>query len=206
MSTLDLKSGYHQVEVNPADQDKTAFVCPFGTFRYKRMPFGLRNAPATFQRLMDQFRNGLPNVNILVYLDDIVVLSETFEQHIEDLRMWYWARTRDKASHSPIPIPLGYRGHYALGAVLLQGESPTDEQPVECASRLLSSAEKNYSTTEREALAIVWALNKFRGYIEGAEITVASDHQPLKWLMNLTSPTGRLARARDGHFKYNLTI
>ncbi|GFU22586.1 retrovirus-related Pol polyprotein from transposon 17.6 [Trichonephila clavipes] len=51
------------------------------------MPFGLRNAPATFQRLMDQFRNGLPNVNILVYLDDIVVLSETFEQHIEDLRM-----------------------------------------------------------------------------------------------------------------------
>ncbi|GFU80768.1 retrovirus-related Pol polyprotein from transposon 297 [Trichonephila clavipes] len=78
MSTLDLKSGYHQVEVNPADQDKTAFVCPFGTFRYKRMPFGLRNAPATFQRLMDQFRNGLPNVNILVYLDDIVVLSETF--------------------------------------------------------------------------------------------------------------------------------
>ncbi|GFS88283.1 transposon Tf2-6 polyprotein [Trichonephila clavipes] len=47
------------------------------------MPFGLRNAPATFQRLIDQFRNGLPNVNILVYLDDI----ETFEQHIEDLRM-----------------------------------------------------------------------------------------------------------------------
>ncbi|GFT60530.1 hypothetical protein TNCV_1966331 [Trichonephila clavipes] len=87
MSTLDLKSGYDQVEVNPADQDKTAFVCPFGTFRYKRMPFGLRNAPATFQRLMDQFCNGLPNVNILVYLDYIVVLSETFEQHIEDLRM-----------------------------------------------------------------------------------------------------------------------
>ncbi|GFT49507.1 retrovirus-related Pol polyprotein from transposon 412 [Trichonephila clavipes] len=63
---------------------------------------------------------------------------------------------------------------------LLQGESPTDEQPVEYASRLLSSAEKNYSTTEREALAIVWALNKFRGYIEGAEITVASDHQTVK--------------------------
>ncbi|GBM35377.1 Retrovirus-related Pol polyprotein from transposon 17.6 [Araneus ventricosus] len=56
-------------------------------FRYKRMPFGLKNAPATFQRLMDQFRNGLPTVNILVYLDDIVVLSETFEQHIQDLKM-----------------------------------------------------------------------------------------------------------------------
>ncbi|GFY09644.1 transposon Tf2-11 polyprotein [Trichonephila clavipes] len=58
---------------------------------------------------------------------------------------------------------------YALGAVLLQGESPTDEQPVDYASRLLSSAE-NYSTTEREALAVVWALNKFRGYIEGAKL------------------------------------
>ncbi|GFT71354.1 hypothetical protein TNCV_2526441 [Trichonephila clavipes] len=255
MSTLDLKSGYHQVEVNPADQDKTAFVCPFGTFRYKRMPFGLRNAPATFQRLMDQFRNGLPNVNILVYLDDIVVLSETFEQHIEDLRMvfdrlknlnyvlteknaniarllsnlskkstaWKWSEIEQQAFQTlkqcliTPPIlrqvdpkkPFIIRtdaSSYALGAVLLQGESPTDEQPVEYASRLLSSAEKNYSTTEREALAVVWALNKFRGYIEGAEITVASDHQPLKWLMNLTSPTGRLARWALQIQSYNLKI
>ncbi|GBL58317.1 Retrovirus-related Pol polyprotein from transposon 297, partial [Araneus ventricosus] len=55
MSTLDLKTGYHQIEVNPDDKDKTTFVYPFGMFRYKRMPFGLKNAPATFQRLMDQF-------------------------------------------------------------------------------------------------------------------------------------------------------
>ncbi|GFW19962.1 hypothetical protein TNCV_866681 [Trichonephila clavipes] len=52
MSALDLKSGYHQVDVNPADQDKTAFVCPSGTFRYKRMPFGLRNAPANFHSVL----------------------------------------------------------------------------------------------------------------------------------------------------------
>ncbi|GFX89422.1 retrovirus-related Pol polyprotein from transposon 17.6, partial [Trichonephila clavipes] len=78
-------------------------------------------------------------------------------------------------------------------AVLLQGEG-SDEHPIEYASRLLTPAERNYSTTEREALALVWALKKFRGYIEGTEITVASDHQPLKWLLNLKSPTGRLAR------------
>ncbi|GFV24337.1 retrovirus-related Pol polyprotein from transposon 412 [Trichonephila clavipes] len=83
--------------------------------------------------------------------------------------------------------------NYALGAVLLQGEG-SDEHPIEYASRLLTPAERNYSTTEREALAVVWALKKFRGYIEGTEITVASDHQPLKWLLNLKSPTGRLAR------------
>ncbi|GFV48800.1 transposon Tf2-6 polyprotein [Trichonephila clavipes] len=242
MSTLDLKSGYHQVEVNPADQDKTAFVCPFGTFRYKRMPFGLRNAPATFQRLMDQFRNGLPNVNILVYLDDIVVLSETPAHGIENSFIpnfsdiasplsnlskkstaWKWSEIEQQAFQTlkqcliTPPIlrkvdpkkPFIIRtdaSSYALDAVLLQGESPTDEQPVEYASRLLSSAEKNYSTTEREALAVVWALNKFRGYIEGSEITVASDHQPLKWLMNLTSPTGRLARWTLQIQSYNLKI
>ncbi|GFY13748.1 retrovirus-related Pol polyprotein from transposon 297 [Trichonephila clavipes] len=70
----------------------------------------------------------------------------------------------------------------------------SDEHPIEYASRLLTPAERNYSTTEREALAVVWALKKFRGYIEGKEITEASDHQPLKWLLNLKSPTGRLAR------------
>ncbi|GFW33344.1 hypothetical protein TNCV_2795111 [Trichonephila clavipes] len=80
--TIDLKSGYHQVNVNPADRDKTAFVCPFGTYRFKRMPFGLKNAPATFQRLMDIFRRGLP---VLAYLDDIIIMSLTFEQHLADL-------------------------------------------------------------------------------------------------------------------------
>ncbi|GBL91599.1 Retrovirus-related Pol polyprotein from transposon 17.6 [Araneus ventricosus] len=67
-----------------------------------------------------------------------------------------------------------------------------EEHPIEYASRLLNSAER--TTTEREALAVVWALNKFRGYIEGSKITVASGHQHLKWLMKLKSPSGRLAR------------
>ncbi|GBM11125.1 Retrovirus-related Pol polyprotein from transposon 17.6 [Araneus ventricosus] len=82
MSTINLKSGYHQINVHPADRDKTAFVCPFGTFRFKRMPFGLRNASATFQRLMDMFCRNLP---AMAYPDDIIVLSPTFDQHLLDL-------------------------------------------------------------------------------------------------------------------------
>ncbi|GFX74338.1 retrovirus-related Pol polyprotein from transposon 297 [Trichonephila clavipes] len=196
MSTLDLKSGYHQVEVNPADQDKTAFVCPFGTFRYKRMPFGLRNAPATFQRLMDQFHIARPLSN-LSKKSTAWKWSEIEQQAFQTLKQCLITPPilRQVDPKKPFIIQTD-ASSYALGAVMLLGESPTDEQPVEYASRLLSSAEKNYSTTEREALAVVWALNKFRGYIEGAEITVASVHQPLKWLMNLTSSTGRLARAR----------
>ncbi|GFW28333.1 transposon Tf2-11 polyprotein [Trichonephila clavipes] len=180
ISTIDLKSGYHQVNDNPADRDKTTFVCPFGTYRFKRMPFGLKNAPATFQRLMDIFRRGLP---VLAYLNDIIIMSPTFEQHLADLEAVFKRLMDFKTDAS----------NYALGAVLLQGEDK-EEHPVEFSSRLLNPAERNYSTTEREALAVVWALNKFRGYIDGASITVASDHQPLRWLMKLKSPTGRLAR------------
>ncbi|GBN17522.1 Retrovirus-related Pol polyprotein from transposon opus [Araneus ventricosus] len=82
MSTIDLKYEYQQINVHPADRDKTAFICPFGTFRFKKMPFGFRNAPATFQRLMDMFCR---NLLAMAYLDDIIVLSPTFDQHLLDL-------------------------------------------------------------------------------------------------------------------------
>ncbi|GBM37117.1 Retrovirus-related Pol polyprotein from transposon 17.6 [Araneus ventricosus] len=81
-----------------------------------------------------------------------------------------------------------------------------EEHPIEYASRLLNSAERNYSTTEREALAVVWALNKFRGYIECSKITAAYDHQPLKWLMKLKSPSGRLARWSLQLQSFNLNL
>lgn len=67
-------------------------------------------------------------------------------------------------------------------------------------------AERNYSTTEREALAAVWAMSKFQGYIEGAEIIIETDHQALRWLMQLKSPTGRLARWALQLQPYNLQI
>ncbi|GFW47035.1 retrovirus-related Pol polyprotein from transposon 17.6 [Trichonephila clavipes] len=271
MSTLDLRAGYHQVKVHVEDQDKTAFVCPFGTYRYLRMPYGLRNAPATFQRLMNRFFNGLEDILALPYLDDIIVLSETFEKHMFDLNaiferlllfklkanrekchfassrvkylgfwitqkgievdpekvacildipppknvsknyltkkvQWQWRFDQQntfqtlknclttpcvlKQADGTQPYIIGTdASNYALGAVLLQGEGSI-EHPKKYASRLLTPAERNYSTTEREALAVVWTLKKFRGYIEGTEKPVASDHQPMKWLLNLKSPTG----------------
>ncbi|XP_050559306.1 uncharacterized protein LOC126912218 [Spodoptera frugiperda] len=94
---------------------------------------------------------------------------------------------------------------YCIGAVLMQGEGH-DEQPVEYASRLLTSAERNYSTTEREALAVVWALGKFRGYVKSAKVIVRTDYQPLGWLMGQRSPSGRLARWAPMLREFDLSI
>ena len=81
-STLDLFSGYWQIEIEDCDKFKTAFICEFGLYEFNRMPFGLTNAPGTFQRLMNNILRPLLGVCALVYLDDIIVFSKTFEDHL----------------------------------------------------------------------------------------------------------------------------
>lgn len=313
LTTMDLKAGYHQVSVHKADQDKTSFITPFGIYRYRRLPFGLRNAPSTFQRLVDRFKMGLPGVRLLAYLDDFILMSGSFEEHLNDLKLcfdrlehfklrlnrpkcffacaqvkylghiisasgihvnpekvlaikdmgrpndakqlltflqtcnwyrrfipnfasqakslthltrksvaWTWGPVQEEAfqklkellTSAPIlrqataGLPYTLRtdaSAYAIGAALLQGEGP-DERPIEYASRLLTAPEINYTTTEREALALVWAVQKFRGYIEEAETVVITDHRPLKWLMSIKTPSGRLARWALQIQAFNLKI
>ncbi|XP_063390383.1 uncharacterized protein LOC134676003 [Cydia fagiglandana] len=303
ISTIDLRSGYWQVSVNPADRDKTSVITPFGTYRFVRMPFGLKNAPATFQRLMDKFKSGasLQNTTVLAYLDDLLVISDSFEKHLQDLQLvfdrlrqfglranrekcvfackevkylghlitpdgikpdngkieailamkeptnlkhlrtflqtcawfrkfvpnfsavaqpltkltkknepWKWQDEQQQAftelktrlTSAPILVQADYSkqfilrtdsSNYALGACLMQGEGH-DERPIEYASRLLTPAERRYSTTERECLAVIWAVEKYRPYIDGHTVLVKTDHQPLKWLLTHKSPSGRLIR------------
>lgn len=84
-SSLDLASGYHQICVEKADQEKTAFITPMGLYEYVRMPFGLCGAPATFQRLMQRCMGDLIYQMLFVYLDDICIYSKTFEEHLAHL-------------------------------------------------------------------------------------------------------------------------
>ena len=80
-SVMDLKSGYYQVEVAEEDKHKTAFVCPLGFYEFNRMPQGVTNAPSTFQRLMEKCVGDLHLSEVLVFLDDLIVFSDTLEEH-----------------------------------------------------------------------------------------------------------------------------
>lgn len=84
-STLDLDSGYNQVPVSEQDKPKTAFCTLFGLFEFNRMPFGLCNAPSTFQRLMQRMFGDQQGQSLLLYLDNIIVFSSSVKQHLQRL-------------------------------------------------------------------------------------------------------------------------
>lgn len=86
-STLDLASGYNQVPMAEADKAKTAFCTPFSLFEFNRMPFGLCNAPSTFQRLMERIFGDQRFQSLLLYLDDIVIFSSSFQMHLQRLEL-----------------------------------------------------------------------------------------------------------------------
>jgi len=80
-STLDLAQGYHEVPMNPEDRKKTAFFTDKGHFEASRMPFGLKGAPGTFQRMMNKVLSGLNGLKAFVYLDDIIIYAKDFPDH-----------------------------------------------------------------------------------------------------------------------------
>jgi hypothetical protein len=84
---LDGYSGYNQVPVDPEDQEKTTFTCPFGTFAYRRMPFGLCNAPATFQRCMISIFSNMVERFLEIFMDDFSVFNSTFEECLHHLTL-----------------------------------------------------------------------------------------------------------------------
>ena len=298
---LDGYSGYFQIEIAPEDQEKTTFTCPFGTYAYRRMPFGLCNAPATFQRCMLSMFSDMVERIMEVYMDDITVYGDDFEECLTNLEailqrcieknlVLNWEKCHfmvnqgivlghiissrgievDKAKIdiiSKLPPPtnvktirqfLGHAGFYrrfikdfskiakplykllekdaqfiweedcqksfeelkfhlttapivqapnwklpfevmcdvsdlAIGAVLGQRE---DGKPhvVYYASKTLNEAQRNYTTTEKELLAVVYALDKFRAYLVGADIVIFTDHAALKFLLTKQNAKARLIR------------
>ncbi|CAN6557791.1 unnamed protein product [Malus baccata var. baccata] len=288
---LDGYSGYNQIPIAPEDQEKTTFTCPFGTFAYRRMPFGLCNAPATFQRCMMSIFSGMVENIVEVFMDDFSVFGNSFDICLDNLSLVLercretnlvlnWEKCHFMVKHgivlgllisskgievdkakieviAKLPPPtsvknvrsfLGHAGFYrrfikdfskinacfdfnadchdafnklkdlltsapiitapdwtlpfelmcdasdyAVGAVLGQRR---DKLPhvIYYASRTLNDAQLNYATTEKELLAVVFALEKFRSYLVGAKVIVYSDHSALKYLLSKKEAKPRLLR------------
>ncbi|GJS22148.1 reverse transcriptase domain-containing protein [Tanacetum coccineum] len=141
---LDGFSGYFQIPIDLKDQEKTTFTCPYGTFAYRRMPFGLCNAPGTF--------------------------------------------------YGTSPLSLMWNASdYAIGAVLGQ-RIEKHFRPIHYASKTMTEAESNYTTTEKEMLAVVYAFEKFRSYLIMNKSIVYTDHSALKYLFAKKDAKARLLR------------
>ncbi len=313
-TTMDLASGFHQIPMEPADMEKTAFSTPFGHYEYTAMPMGLKNAPAAFQRIVNQAMTGLLGTECFLYLDDVIIASTDFESHLVKLRIVLQRLAQHRLLINPdksefaktellflghivtdhgikpnpektsalvnMPSPkdvtavqrfLGLTGYYrrfidryaektkpltqllrknatfewskdteqalrqlitevtspklvlqypdfsktfylhtdasnvAIGSVLSQISNGT-HLPIVYSSRTLNSAEANYSTIEKELLAIVWSIQQNRPYLFGRKFIIRTDHQPLTWLFRVKDPSSRLARWQLKLQEYDYSI
>ncbi|RVW39840.1 Retrovirus-related Pol polyprotein from transposon 297 [Vitis vinifera] len=120
LSFLDAFSGYHQIPMSPDDEEKTAFITPHDLYCYKVMPFGLKNAGATYQRLMTKIFKPLIGHSVEVYIDDIVVKSKTREQHILHLQEVFHLLRRYDMKLNPSKCAFGVSAGKFLGFMVSQ--------------------------------------------------------------------------------------
>ena len=131
-STLDMKSGYHQVGIEETHKERTAFtVGPLGFYEYNCMPFGLCNSPATYQRLMNECFEGLHLKSCLIYLDDIIVFSDTYEEHLQRLRQVFQRIRQTGMKLTPSKCSLFKTRINFLGHIVSENGIETDVEKIQ---------------------------------------------------------------------------
>ena len=125
-STLDLHSGYWQVGVDPKDRPKTAFIIRKGLFHFRVLPFGLCNAPATFERLMETVLAGLQWDICLKYINDIIVYGKTFEEALKNLESVFERLRQAGLKLKPQKCKLFSKSVSFLGHVISDKGTATD--------------------------------------------------------------------------------
>ena len=130
-STLDLASGYWQVGLTEEAKEKTAFTTPQGLYQFKVLPFGLCNAPSTFERLMERVLQGLRWQILLVYLDDVIIFSRTIEEHLERLDLVFTKLSQSGLKLKPKKCHLFKQEVVYLGHVVSPVGISTDPSKIE---------------------------------------------------------------------------
>lgn len=131
-SCLDLASGYHQIPIHPKDMEKTAFSTSEGHYEFKRMCFGLKGAPATFQRLMNRVLSGINGSRAFVYLDDIIVVRTTMEEHVNRLREVFNRLREFNLQLQPPKCEFLRNEVNYLGHVITENGVKPDPKKIEC--------------------------------------------------------------------------
>nr|GEV43888.1 reverse transcriptase domain-containing protein [Tanacetum cinerariifolium] len=186
---LDGFSGYFQIPIDPRDQEKTMFTCSYGTFAYRRMPFSLCNAPGTFQRCILAIFHDMVENTMEVIMDDFSVFGNSFENCLSCLDKMLIEVDRAKVDViAKLPHPTTVKG-----AVLGQRHEK-HFMPIYYASKTMNDAESNYTTTEKEMLAVVYAFEKFQSYLIMNKSIVHTDHSAFKYLFAKKDAKARLLR------------
>lgn len=191
---LDLAAGYWQVEVKKGDRDKTAFATSRGKFRFKVLPFGLCNAPSTFQRLMDQTLRRLLQNNCLAYLDDIIIYSETFEDHLIHLRQVFERLKKANLKLKQKKCSIRRKQFRYLGRLVSEAGLEPDKDNISKVLQFLEPADKK---TLKSFLGMTGYYRKFiPGYSEMAHplIKLTYDKQPFEWGQEQTESFNKLKR------------
>ena len=197
-STFDLRSGFHQVKVNPRDVNKTTFTCHKGTFRFPRMPFGLCNAPATFQRLMDTVLMGLNFDICLAYLDDIIVFSHDLQSHMERLERLFQRLREANLKLKPAKCSILQKRVTFLGYTVSESGIGTDPSKIE--------AVRNWPTPTnlRQSRAFVGLCQYYRRFVPNFSAISAPLHAltkknaPFIWTPQCQSAFDQLKDALTG--------
>ncbi|CAI5460341.1 unnamed protein product [Closterium sp. Yama58-4] len=233
-SKLDLRSGYWQIKMADNSIHKTAFRTRYGSYEYLVMPFGLCNAPATFQAEMNHILRPLLDECVVVYLDDILIYSKNMKEHVEHLRKVFEILRKNKFYVKLSKSDFALKKVQFLGHMVSAEGIHVDPRKIEAVKKWkvpenvkelqqflgfanyynrfvphkkLHGAELNYPIHDKEALAIVVAFKAWRCYLEGAKTTVYTDHCSLKYLKSQPTLSRRQVRWVDfleTHFHYDI--
>ncbi|XP_011083378.1 uncharacterized protein LOC105165921 [Sesamum indicum] len=212
-SMMDAYQGYHQIQMAEEDRDKTSFVTEKGIYCYNMMPFGLKNAGATYQRFVNKMFGDLLGKSIEVYVDDMLVKSKRSQDHIEDLAQAFSIMRKYSMKLNPDKCTFGNAtrppllanpkdgevlslylavSENAVSSVLVREEG-SNQNSVYYVSKMLQGAESRYSEMEKLALTLLVTARKLRSYFQSHKVMVLTNH-PLKHVILRPEASGRLIK------------